>query len=56
MVDGLKSGHLQFACEDPDAPENFPRCLTVWRSNLLGSSAKGNEYFLKHLSRHGFQR
>ncbi len=40
---------LRFACEDPDAPENFPRCLTVWRANLLGSSAKGNEYFLKHL-------
>ncbi|MFD4182914.1 nitrate reductase subunit alpha, partial [Rhodococcus sp. NPDC058514] len=49
VVDGLKTGHLQFAVEDPDAPENFPRCLTVWRSNLLGSSAKGNEYFLKHL-------
>jgi nitrate reductase alpha subunit len=49
IVDGLKTGHLRFACEDPDAPENFPRCLTVWRSNLLGSSAKGNEYFLKHL-------
>ncbi|GGC56691.1 nitrate reductase subunit alpha [Hoyosella rhizosphaerae] len=49
VVDGLKSGHLEFACEDPDAPENFPRVLTVWRSNLLGSSAKGNEYFLKHL-------
>ncbi|WP_218951951.1 nitrate reductase subunit alpha [Amycolatopsis anabasis] len=49
VVDGLKAGHLRFACEDPDAPENFPRCLTVWRANLLGSSAKGNEYFLKHL-------
>ncbi len=49
VVDGLKTGHLRFACEDPDAPENFPRCLTVWRSNLLGSSAKGNEYFLHHL-------
>ncbi len=36
-------------CEDPDAPENFPRVLTVWRANLLGSSGKGNEYFLKHL-------
>ena len=23
--------------------------LTVWRSNLLGSSGKGHEYFLKHL-------
>jgi nitrate reductase alpha subunit len=49
VVDGLTTGHLRFACEDPDAPENFPRCLTVWRANLLGSSAKGNEYFLRHL-------
>ena len=23
--------------------------LTLWRANLLGSSSKGNEYFLKHL-------
>ena len=45
----LKSGELQFAIEDPDAPENWPRVLTVWRANLLGSSSKGNEYFLKHL-------
>ncbi len=49
VVDALKSGDLRFACEDPDAPENFPRCLTVWRANLLGSSGKGNEYFHKHL-------
>ncbi|MFD0899132.1 nitrate reductase subunit alpha [Actinomadura sediminis] len=49
VVDELKAGRLRFAAEDPDAPENFPRVLTVWRSNLLGSSAKGNEYFLKHL-------
>ncbi|MGW0048277.1 nitrate reductase subunit alpha [Nocardia cyriacigeorgica] len=49
VVDGLKSGELNFACEDPDAPENFPRVLTVWRANLLGSSGKGNEYFQKHL-------
>ncbi|WP_051480583.1 nitrate reductase subunit alpha [Cellulomonas sp. KRMCY2] len=45
----LKAGRLRFASEDPDAPENFPRVLTIWRANLLGSSAKGNEYFLKHL-------
>ncbi len=45
----LRSGDLRFAAEDPDAPENFPRVLTVWRANLLGSSAKGNEYFLHHL-------
>jgi nitrate reductase alpha subunit len=49
VVDQLRDGRLRFACEDPDAPENFPRILTVWRANLLGSSAKGNEYFLKHL-------
>ncbi|MBO0855426.1 MAG: nitrate reductase subunit alpha, partial [Nocardia sp.] len=49
VVAGLKSGELEFACEDPDAPENFPRVLTVWRANLLGSSGKGNEYFHKHL-------
>ncbi|MCE5291742.1 MAG: nitrate reductase subunit alpha [Nocardiaceae bacterium] len=49
IVDGLQSGDLEFAVEDPDAPENFPRCLTVWRANLLGSSGKGNEYFMKHL-------
>lgn len=42
-------GELGFACEDPDAPQNWPRVLTVWRANLLGSSAKGNEYFLRHL-------
>ncbi|MCK0116215.1 nitrate reductase subunit alpha [Isoptericola sp. S6320L] len=49
VVDELRTGRLRFAVEDPDAPENFPRVLTVWRSNILGSSAKGNEYFLKHL-------
>jgi nitrate reductase alpha subunit len=45
----LRAGRLRFAAEDPDAPENFPRVLTLWRANLLGSSAKGNEYFLTHL-------
>ncbi len=49
VVEELKAGRLGFSGEDPDAPENFPRVLTVWRANLLGSSAKGNEYFLKHL-------
>ncbi|MGK3938644.1 nitrate reductase subunit alpha [Streptomyces caeruleatus] len=49
VVEELKAGRLGFAGEDPDAPENFPRVLTVWRANLLGSSAKGNEYFLRHL-------
>lgn len=45
----LADGTLGFAGEDPDAPHNWPRVLNVWRANLLGSSSKGNEYFLKHL-------
>ncbi len=45
----LKQGALRFAVEDPEAEENHPRVLSLWRSNLLGSSAKGNEYFLRHL-------
>ena len=49
MVDQLKSGDMHFAYEDIDAPENFPRNLFVWRANLIGCSAKGHEYFLKHL-------
>jgi nitrate reductase / nitrite oxidoreductase, alpha subunit len=49
VVEQLREGSLRFAGEAPDAPENFPRILAVWRANLLGSSAKGNEYFLKHL-------
>ena len=45
----LKSGQLKSAIDDVDAPGNWPRTLVLWRSNLFGSSAKGNEYFLKHL-------
>ncbi|MGE5546824.1 MAG: nitrate reductase subunit alpha [Solirubrobacterales bacterium] len=54
-VDGLASGSLRMSCEDPDNPKNFPRNLFVWRSNLLGSSGKGHEYFLKYLlgTQHG---
>jgi nitrate reductase alpha subunit len=49
VVEELREGRLGFACEDPDAPQNHPRVLTVWRANVLGSSGKGHEYFLKHL-------
>jgi nitrate reductase alpha subunit len=49
VADALHAGDLEMACEDPDAPENWPRNLFVWRSNLLGASGKGHEYFLKHL-------
>ncbi|QPL05876.1 nitrate reductase subunit alpha [Actinomyces respiraculi] len=49
VVDQLRAGELRFACEDPDAEENFPRILASWRTNLLGSSAKGTEFFLRHM-------
>ncbi|WP_182171578.1 nitrate reductase subunit alpha [Flaviflexus equikiangi] len=49
VVDQLKKGELEWACTDPDAPENFPRVVFNWRTNVLGSSAKGAEYFYKHL-------
>ncbi len=45
----LAAGTIKMSIEDVDAPENWPRTLTLWRSNLFGSSAKGNEYFLKYL-------
>ncbi|MEZ5895421.1 MAG: nitrate reductase subunit alpha [Parvularculaceae bacterium] len=57
VAQSLKSGALKMSCEDPDKPVNWPRNLFVWRSNLLGSSGKGHEYFLKHLlgAKHGVQ-
>lgn len=57
VVDALKTGDVALSCEDPDAPVNWPRNMFVWRSNLLGSSGKGHEYFLKHLlgTTHGVQ-
>ena len=48
-TEGLTSGALNMSCDEPDAPENFPRNMFVWRSNILGSSGKGHEYFLKYL-------
>jgi len=57
VVQSLKDGSLTMSCEDPDNPANWPRNMFVWRSNLLGSSGKGHEYFLKHLlgTTHGVQ-
>ncbi|WP_086466078.1 nitrate reductase subunit alpha [Oceanibaculum nanhaiense] len=57
IAKGLKDGELELSCHDPDDPQNWPRNLFVWRSNLLGSSGKGHEYFLKHLlgTQHGVQ-
>lgn len=57
VVSRLKSGNLRMSCEDPDNPVNWPRNMFVWRSNILGSSGKGHEYFLRHFlgTQHGIQ-
>lgn len=49
VANELKEGRLKFAVENPEHEDNYPRVLSLWRSNLFGSSAKGNEYFLRHL-------
>ena len=55
IPEALKSGELKLACHDPDNPVNWPRNMFFWRSNVLGASGKGHEYFLKHFvgSLHG---
>lgn len=45
----LQEKKLEFAIEDPGHENNYPRNLIVWRANLISSSGKGHEYFLKHL-------
>ncbi|RAV05128.1 nitrate reductase subunit alpha [Paenibacillus sp. YN15] len=49
VADQLKDRALQFAIEDPDADTNHPKVMFVWRANLISSSGKGHEYFLKYL-------
>ena len=49
VVKGLKEGTLEMSCDDPENPKNWPRNMFIWRSNILGSSGKGHEYFLKYL-------
>ncbi|MDU7036360.1 MAG: nitrate reductase subunit alpha, partial [Staphylococcus simulans] len=48
-VDSVKNRETKFAIEDPDLRKNHPKSLFIWRSNLLSSSAKGQEYFMKHM-------
>lgn len=49
VVQELENGRLEFSYDNPSAEENWPRILLNWRTNLLGSSAKGTEFFLRHL-------
>ncbi|MGI9607778.1 MAG: nitrate reductase subunit alpha [Acidimicrobiales bacterium] len=48
IVDRLTSGDLDFAIDDPDAPESWPRTWFIWRGNAIGTSAKGHEFFMRH--------
>lgn len=49
ITDKLHKRELNLASEDLDKNENSPKNLFIWRANLIGSSAKGVEYFMKHL-------
>src|SRR5699024_500583 len=49
VVKQIKEENVDWAIENPDDPRNFPRVFFNWRSNLLGDSGKGHEYFAKHL-------
>ncbi|MGW1957183.1 molybdopterin-dependent oxidoreductase [Streptomyces sp. NPDC001920] len=49
VVAELRARTLKFACEDPDAPRNWPRVLTLWRSDPFGSSAQGGEHVHRDL-------
>jgi nitrate reductase alpha subunit len=44
----LKDGKLEFAVDDPDAAQNWPRIWIIWRGNAMASSAKGHEFFQRH--------
>jgi nitrate reductase / nitrite oxidoreductase, alpha subunit len=49
LVERIKNGRIRFASDDPDDPANFPRLWYIWRGNAIASSAKGHEFFLKHV-------
>ncbi len=48
VLKSLKNKTLEYAVQDPDAEENFPRVWYIWRGNAIGGSMKGQEYCLKH--------
>ena len=49
LAEKLGKREIKIATEDVDSPKNWPRNLFIWRSNLIGCSGKGMEYFMKHL-------
>ena len=49
LIARLKSGETRFAIEDPDGEGNSPKVWFIWRGNAISASAKGHEFFLKHV-------
>jgi len=49
LIERLKSGETRFAIEDPDGEGNSPKVWFIWRGNAISASAKGHEFFLKHV-------
>src|SRR5690625_607583 len=49
VVGKIKKDEVDWAVENPEDPQNFPRVFFNWRSNLMGDSGKGHEYFVRHL-------
>lgn len=49
LCQGLHDRSIELCCDNLDKPSNVPRNLFIWRSNLLGCSGKGMEYFMRHL-------
>lgn len=49
ITNQILGNKIEWAIENPDDPRNFPRVFFNWRSNLLGDSGKGHEYFVRHL-------
>ena len=48
VVEQISNKKLNFAVDDPDAEESWPRVWFIWRGNAIQSSAKGHEFFLRH--------
>ena len=55
VVGELRAGRLRWAAEDPDAPENWPRVLTLWRANLLGLVVEGQRVLPQAPARHALR-
>lgn len=49
LVEKIKSGEIKFSVEEPDSVENHPHVWFIWRANAIASSAKGHEYFMRHV-------